>query len=104
VELQLLAENSGKRRYWRLKPGHPGMGRLRGWNRDRLLHSTAMARCFATHFTFSGEGLAAAKAEGMVVSRYPNGFHGSALQLMPTMPRGRGGLRIGQDTGAVTRT
>jgi hypothetical protein len=103
LELRCSAENAGDRTILALRyPSIQGIGTLSaGGAADRLLHSTMMGALFRDPFhLFRGSDPIPA-ARGLVVSRYPNGFHGSPLQLMAYFAEGRGGFYFAaKDTGS----
>ncbi|MBP7937248.1 MAG: hypothetical protein KA354_21605 [Phycisphaerae bacterium] len=96
LELRCSAENSGDRTIIALRyPAIQGIGALWGDGQyDRLLHSTAMGALFTNPFhLFQAAGLPI-QSRGMVISRYPNGFHGSPLQMMAYFTEGHGGFYV----------
>ncbi len=94
--LKCAAENTGNHTILALRyPAIQGIGPLgEVATHDRLLHSTAMGCLFHDPFHLFQAGSADPLAAGLVVSRYPNGFHGSALQLMAYYTEGQGGFYI----------
>jgi hypothetical protein len=96
LELRCSAENAGDRTILALRyPAIQGIGTLsKDGASDRLLHSTMMGAVFFDPFHLFQGNAADLPAKGMVVSRYPNGFHGSALQLMAYYAERRGGFYI----------
>jgi hypothetical protein len=96
LELKCAAENAGDRTILAFRyPAIQGIGMLsENGAADRLLHSTMMGALFYDPFHLFQGDAADLHARGMVVSRYPNGFHGSALQLMAYYAEGRGGFYI----------
>jgi hypothetical protein len=96
LELHCSAKNNGDRTVLALRyPAIQGIGPLSGdGTRDRLLHSTMMGALFFDPFhLFRGKSPIPAE-RGLTVSRYPNGFHGSSLQMMAYYTEGRGGFYI----------
>ncbi len=94
LELTCSAENAGDQTILALRyPAMEGIGTLSvGGLGDRLLHSTMMGAVFSDPFhLFRGKAPIPA-GRGLVVSRYPNGFGGSALQLMAYYSEGQGGF------------
>jgi hypothetical protein len=94
IEWRCAAENRGDRTILALRsPRLQGIGTLSGDGAaDRLLHSTMMGALFFDPFhLFRGASPIAAE-RGLTASRYPNGFHGSALQMMSYFAEGRGGF------------
>ncbi len=96
LELRCAAENSGERTILAFRyPAIQGIGTLsEDGARDRLLHSTMMGALFFDPFHLFQGDATDPLARGLLVSRYPNGFHGSALQLMAYYAEGRGGFYI----------
>jgi hypothetical protein len=96
LELRCSAENAGDRTILAFRyPAIQGIGMLSEEGAsDRLLHSTMMGALFFDPFHLFQGDAADPLARGMVVSRYPNGFHGSALQLMAYYAEGRGGFYL----------
>jgi hypothetical protein len=96
LELRCSADNAGDRTILALRyPAIQGIGMLsKNGAADRLLHSTMMGALFFDPFHLFRGDSSDPHARGMVVSRYPNGFHGSALQLMAYYAEGRGGFSI----------
>jgi hypothetical protein len=96
LELKCAAENSGDRTILAFRyPAIQGIGMLsEDGASDRLLHSTMMGALFFDPFHLFQGDATDINARGMTVSRYPNGFHGSALQLMAYYAEGRGGFYI----------
>ena len=96
LELRCSAENAGDRTILAFRyPAIQGIGTLsKDGASDRLLHSTMMGAVFFDPFHLFQGDAADLHARGMVVSRYPNGFHGSALQLMAYYAEGSGGFYI----------
>ncbi len=92
--LTCAAENHGNQTILALRyPAIQGIGTLSSDGAaDRLLHSTAMGCLFHDPFHLFQAGSNDPLAAGLVVSRYPNGFHGSALQLMAYYAQDRGGF------------
>ena len=104
LELRCSAENAGDRTILAFRyPAIQGIGPLsEDGARDRLLHSTAMGVLFFDPFhLFQADGQPIQR-RGMVVSRYPNGFHGSALQLMAYYAEGRGGFYVAAQDNLCT--
>jgi len=103
LELRCSADNTGDRIVLALRyPALQGIGTLsEGGTRDRLLHSTMMGALFFDPFhLFRGDAPIPA-GRGLVVSRYPNGFHGSSLQFMAYYVENRGGFYLAaRDSGA----
>ncbi|MBN1417671.1 MAG: hypothetical protein JXP34_02785 [Planctomycetes bacterium] len=101
LELTCAAENAGKRTI--IAFGYPaiqGIGSLDGdGGRDRLLHSVAMGAVFRDPSHLFQAGSRIVQGRGMVVARYPNGFHGSALQMMAYYAEGRGGFYVATEDG-----
>lgn len=96
LELRCSAENSGERTIIALQyPAIRGIGTLSDDGAaDRLLHSTMMGAVFRDPFhLFRGDD-PLPHARGLVVSRYPNGFHGSTLQMMAYYTQDRGGFYV----------
>ena len=94
AELHGSAENRGDRTILALRyPAIQGIGTLsNGGTRDRLLHSTMIGALFFDPFhLFRGSSPTPAE-RGSTISRYPNGFHGSSLQMMSYYAEGRGGF------------
>ena len=104
LELRCSAENSGDRTIIAFRyPAIQGIGSLWGDGRnDRLLHSTAMGALFKDPYHLFQTGGLPVQSRGMVVSRYPNGFHGSALQMMAYFTEGRGGFYVAAKDGLCT--
>lgn len=104
LELRCSAENSGDRTIIAFRyPAIQGIGALGGDGRhDQLLHSTALGALFKdpAHL-FQTDGLPL-QSRGMVISRYPNGFHGSPLQMMAYFAEGRGGFYVAAQDGLCT--
>jgi hypothetical protein len=104
LRLRCEAKNNGTHAIIALRcPDIQGVGMLsaEGAN-DELLHSTMMGAVFHDPFhLFVHDGMPL-QARGMVVSRYPNGFHGSATQLMAYFEKGRGGFYIAAEDGTAT--
>jgi hypothetical protein len=96
LELQCSAENAGDRTILAFRyPAIQGIGTLsQDGASDRLLHSTMMGALFFDPFHLFQGDASEPLAKGLVVSRYPNGFHGSALQLMAYYAEGRGGFYV----------
>jgi hypothetical protein len=94
LELRCSAENFGDRTILAFRyPALQGIGTLSPTGaQDRLLHSTLMGAVFTDPFHLFCGGAPTAAGRGLVVSRYPNGFHGSSLQLMAYYVQGRGGF------------
>ena len=84
LELRCSADNAGDRTILAFRyPALQGIGTLSETGvQDRLLHSTMMGATFADPFHLFRGDAAIPAGKGLVVSRYPNGFHGSSLQLM----------------------
>jgi hypothetical protein len=100
VTFTCAAENNGQRTILAFRyPAIQGIGPLAGRPNDRLLHSTAMGAVFRDPFDLFEENARVPQARGLVVSRYPNGFHGSALQMMAYYAEGRGGFYIAAQDG-----
>jgi len=99
--LTCAAKNSGKRTI--IAFGYPaiqGIGPLcESGGGDRLLHSTAMGALFRDPFHLFQAKSRFGRGRGMVVSRYPNGFHGSSLQMMAYYAEGRGGFYVATEDG-----
>jgi hypothetical protein len=97
--LRCSAENAGDRTVLAFRyPAIQGIGTLsEDGARDRLLHSTMMGALFFDPFHLFQADVAG--GSGMALSRYPNGFHGSALQLMAYYAKGRGGFYIAAKDG-----
>ena len=103
LELRCSAANAGDRTILALRyPSLQGIGTLsENGAGDRLLHSTMMGALFRDPFHLFRGGDPIPAARGLVVSRYPNGFHGSPLQLMAYYAEGRGGFYFAaKDTGS----
>jgi hypothetical protein len=96
LELRCAAKNSGDRVILAFRyPALQGIGMLSADGaQDRLLHSTMMGALFSDPFHLFQSDASPALGRGLVISRYPNGFHGSALQLMAYYAEGRGGFYI----------
>ncbi len=96
LELRCAAENTGDRIILALRyPALQGIGTLTDdGTQDRLLHSTMMGAVFSDPFHLFKAEDPILQARGMVVSHYPNGFGGSALQLMAYYAEGRGGFYV----------
>lgn len=94
LELRASAVNRGDRTILALRyPTIQGIGTLSSDGaRDRLLHPTMMGALFFDPFhLFNGKSPVPA-GRGVTVARYPNGFHGSPLQMMSYYAEGRGGF------------
>ena len=104
LELRCSAENAGDRIILAFRyPAIQGIGTLSEYgDSDRLLHSTMMGALFFNPFHLFQGDAADLHARGMVVSHYPNGFHGSALQLMAYYAEGRGGFYIAAKDNLAT--
>jgi len=104
LELRCAAENSGNRTIIAFRyPAIQGIGPLwKGGDMDRLLHSTAMGALFHDPFHLFQAGSPVPQGRGMVVSRYPNGFHGSSLQLMAYYAESRGGFYMAAEDSRCT--
>lgn len=84
-------------------PDIQGIGTLSaGGEADRLLHSTMMGAVFNNPFHLFTHDSNQPQGRGMTASRYPNGFHGSALQLMALYAEAEGGFYIGVEDGRST--
>ena len=96
LELRCSAVNRGERTILALRyPAIQGIGTLANdTSQDRLLHSAMMGALFFDPFHLFRGNAPSAFEKGLVVSRYPNGFLGSALQLMAYYAEGRGGFYI----------
>lgn len=96
LELRCSAENHGGRTILALRyPAVGGIGTLSADGKtDRLLHSTMMGALFFDPFHLFRGGSRILPERGVAPSRYPNGFHGSALQLMAYYTEGKGGFSI----------
>jgi Domain of unknown function (DUF6259) len=96
LELHASAENRGERTILALRyPAIQGVGTLSNDGaRDRLLHSTMMGALFFDPFHLFRGNAPTPAGRGLRVSRYPNGFHGSPLQMMAYYAEGRGGFYV----------
>jgi len=101
LRLTCAAENAGNRAILAFRyPALQGIGTLDDDGaKDRLLHSTAMGAVFHDPFHLFQGGSRIPRERGMVVSRYPNGFHGSALQLLAYYVEDRGGFYVAAEDG-----
>jgi hypothetical protein len=101
LELRCRAENTGDRTILALRyPALEGIGTLsRDGKRDRLLHSTMMGALFFDPFHLFRGNAAVPAGRGLVISRYPNGFHGSSLQLMAYYVEDHGGFYLAARDG-----
>lgn len=104
LQLKCAAENSGNRTIIAFRyPAIQGIGRLsEGGGLDRLLHSTAMGALFRDPFHLFQARSPIVQGRGMVVCRYPNGFHGSSLQLMAYFAENQGGFYVSTEDGGCT--
>jgi hypothetical protein len=96
LKLRCSPENRGDRTILALRyPAIQGIGTLApDSSQDRLLRSTMMGALFFDPFHLI-RGASPVRAErGLTISRYPNGFHGSALQLMAYFVEDRGGFYV----------
>ncbi len=104
LQLRCAAENRGRRTIIAFRyPAVQGIGPL--WKdgaRDRLLHSTAMGALFHDPFHLFRAASPIPQGRGMVIARYPNGFHGSSLQMMAYYAESRGGFYIAAQDGRCT--
>jgi hypothetical protein len=101
LQFKCSANNIGSETIVALRyPDIQGIGRLSedGQN-DRLLHSTMMGAVFKRPFDLFLHDHAIPQGKGMFVSRYPNGFHGSATQLMAYYVENQGGFYIAAEDG-----
>src|SRR5262245_23704619 len=98
------AKNAGTRTILALRyPDIQGIGTLsRDGKNDQLLHSTMTGAIFDDPFHLFVHDGAIPQQRGMVVSRYPNGFHGSATQLMAYYAKGVGGFYFAVEDGHAT--
>lgn len=98
------ARNGGQETILALRyPDLQGIGTLSETGKDdRLLHSTATGLVFNDPFHLFQSDNAIPQGKGLVASRYPNGFHGSALQLMAYYVNGRGGFSFTTEDGQAT--
>jgi hypothetical protein len=96
LELRCSAENAGDRAIIAFRyPAIGGIGTLSGDGAgDRLLHSAMMGALFRDPFHLFRAGDPIPAGRGLVISRYPNGFGGSALQLLAYYAEGRGGFYL----------
>jgi hypothetical protein len=96
LELRCSATNAGDRTIIALRyPAIQGVGTLsNGGSEDRLLHSTMMGAVFFDPFHLFRGNARVPAGRGLTVSRYPNGFHGSPLQMMAYFANGRGGFSL----------
>lgn len=104
LEFRCSAKNLGDVTIIALRyPDIQGIGRLSGSGQDdRLLHSTMMGAVFKRPFDLFQHDHKLPQGKGMAVSRYPNGFHGSATQLMAYYAENKGGFYIAAEDGSAT--
>jgi hypothetical protein len=98
------AKNDGDQAIVALRyPDIQGIGSLSETGEsDRLLHSASMGLVFNDPFHLFQSDHPIPQGRGMVNSRYPNGFHGSATQLMAYYVEGRGGFSFVTEDGHST--
>ena len=104
VRFESSAINSGEKTILALRyPDIQGIGPLSDdGESDRLLHSTVMGAVFKNPFRLFQHKGTTPQQRGMVVSRYPNGFHGSAMQLMAYYSQSGGGFYFAVEDGQAT--
>lgn len=104
IEFTCSAHNSGNATIVGLRyPAIQGIGTLSDdGTDDRLLHSVAMGAVFRNPFQLFQHDTDSFFERGLAVSRYPNGFHGSALQLMSYYVENQGGFYLATHDGHAT--
>jgi len=104
LRLTAAAKNAGERTMLALRyPDIQGIGTLSSDGKnDQLLHSTMMGAIFDDPFHLFAHDGAISQQRGLVVSHYPNGFHGSATQLMAYYEKGVGGFYLAAEDGHAT--
>ncbi len=104
LRLTSSAMNVGDRTILALRyPDIQGIGMLSADGKaDRLLHSTMMGAVFRDPIHLFDHASKLPQGRGMTASRYPNGFHGSAMQLMAYYVEGKGGFYIAAEDGRST--
>lgn len=104
VEFTCAASNAGDETILGVRyPALQGIGSLSDDGlQDRLLHSTAMGLVYRNPLELFRTGTNIPFERGPAVSRYPNGYHGSALQLMSYYTEDRGGFYIATHDGRST--
>lgn len=104
IEFRSHAVNTGQRIILGTRfPAIGGIGKLSpSGDADHLLHSTMMGALFHNPFELFDKESTHPFGRGMTASRYPNGFHGSATQLMAYYQDDVGGFYFAIEDGQYT--